>query len=115
MLQTNRSREIIRYDKYGDSSTWGLPPELYPFPRNPELIENPRPELIQSLKKKITVAVQIEDETTTQTFEEGTSRVLSLHEAQSLAFSILEEQKKEWADYVAEEARLLTAFEDEDE
>ncbi len=52
MLQTNRSREIIRYDKYGDSSTWGLPPELYPFPRNPELIENPRPELIQSLKKK---------------------------------------------------------------
>ena len=107
MLQTSRSRETIRYDDYGDSSTWGLSPELYLFPRNTELIQN--------LIKIITVPVQIEDEPTTQTFEEGTSRVLSLHEAQSLAFSILEEQKKEWADYVAEEARLLTVFEDEDE
>ena len=41
------------------------------------------------------------------------SRILSLQEAKDLAFSILENQKKEWIDYVAEEGRRLTVFEDE--
>ncbi len=40
-------------------------------------------------------------------------RIISAKEARKIAFGVLEKHRKEWADYIAEEERRLTAFDDD--